>query len=464
MNGATGSGTAESLQATHRTPRPSEPDRPVCPLTLPETGLKEGFVADLVLKTLFRQGASTGEDLAQLISLAYPVIDDLLLTLQQRHFLEVLTTRGHGRAGYTFGLTDEGQNRARLAMDASQYTGPAPVPLALFRAWVERQSVRNVRVRRDALTEAFSDLVFPDAVFDALGPAVNSGSSIFLHGAPGNGKTAIAERLGKLTFESIWLPKAVLVDGHVMTLEDPVYHQRVDPEPSDAPTQLLRQDTSSDHRFAHVRRPAVFVGGELTLDQLDLQYDPYSKVYQAPFQLKATGGVLVIDDFGRQRMSPAELLNRWIVPLEKHFDVLSLHTGTKFPVPFDCLLVFATNLNPRDLVDEAFLRRIQFKVEIKSPDKQAFTRILAMECERRGLEFDPQAVHLLFRDYYEPMGFPPRGCHPRDLIHQIESLADFRGVKPSLEPELLHKAAQSYFLLMEEEYVAGIPSLHNRRS
>lgn len=462
MNGATQATTAADRRPDAQ--RDSHPDRPVCPLTLAETGLKAGFVSDLLLKTLYRQGSTTGEALAHHVALAYPVIDDLLLTLQQRHFLEVLSTRGHGRSGYTFGLTDEGQARARMALDASQYIGPAPVPLDLFRAWVDRQTVRHVRVRRDELMDAFDDLVFPDAVFDALGPAVNSGSSIFLHGAPGNGKTAIAERLGKLTFESIWLPKAVLVDGHVMTLEDPVYHHRVDPDLDDGPTQLLRQDTSSDHRFAHVRRPAVFVGGELTLDQLDLQYDPHSKVYQAPFQLKATGGVLVIDDFGRQRMSPAELLNRWIVPLEKHFDVMSLHTGTKFPVPFDCLLVFATNLNPRDLVDEAFLRRIQFKVEIKSPDKEAFTRILALECEKSGIDFDPQAVHLLFRDYYEPMGFPPRGCHPRDLIHQIESLAEFRGVAPGLQPELLHKAAQSYFLLMEEEYVAGIPSLHHRRS
>jgi predicted ATPase with chaperone activity len=460
MNGALGN-TAPAVDTTPA--ESSEAAVPVCPLTLDETGLKEGFIADLLLKTLFQRGTTEGEELARLLSLAYPVLDDLLLTLQQRHFLEVLGTKGHGRAGYTFGLTDQGQTRARLAMDASQYVGPAPVPLALFRAWVERQTVRHVRVRRQALIEAFEDLVFPDAVFDSLGPAVNSGSSIFLHGAPGNGKTAIAERLGKLVFESIWLPKAVLVGGHVMTLEDPVYHHRIDPDTGGG-TSLLRQETSCDHRFAHVRRPAVFVGGELTLDQLDLKYDPYSKVYQAPFQLKATGGVLVIDDFGRQRMSPAELLNRWIVPLEKHFDVLSLHTGTKFPVPFDCLLVFATNLNPRDLVDEAFLRRIQFKVEIRSPDKHAFTRILAMECEARGMRFDPQAVHLLFRDYYEPMGFPPRGCHPRDLIHQIESLAEFRGVEPTLEPELLHKAAQSYFLLMEEEYVAGIPSLHTRRT
>lgn len=441
-----------------------EPRVPACPLTLSETGLKEGFVADLLLKTLYQRGSATGEDLATLMALAYPVIDDLLLTLQQRHFLEVLRTQGHGRAGYTFGLTDEGQNRARMAIDASQYVGPAPVPLELFRTWVERQSVRHTRVDRATLTEAFEDLVFPDTVFDALGPAMNSGGSIFLHGAPGNGKTAIAERLGELTSESLWIPKSVLIDGHVMILEDPIYHRRVEPESADLPVSLVRQDTSTDHRFAHVRRPSVFVGGELTLDQLDLQYDPHSKIYQAPFQLKATGGVLVIDDFGRQRMPPAALLNRWIVPLEKRFDVLSLHSGTKFPVPFDCLLVFATNLNPRDLVDEAFLRRIQFKVEIRSPDKEAFTRILSRVCQDRGITFDAKAVHVLFRDYYEPMGFPPRGCHPRDLVHQIESLVEFVGKQASLEPDLLHRAARSYFLVMEEEYAAGIPSLHHERS
>lgn len=219
-----------------------------------------------------------------------------------------------------------------------------------------------------------------------------------------------------------------------------------------------------DRRFVHIRRPVVFVGGELTMDQLDLRYDPYSKVYQAPFQLKASGGVLIVDDFGRQRMRPAELLNRWIVPLEKEFDNLSLHTGLKFPVPFDCLLVFATNLNPRDLVDEAFLRRIQFKVEIRSPDREAFTKILKMNCRERDIEYEPAAVDLLFDEYYDAMGFPPRGCHPRDILHQIESVASFRNTSPALEPEALHRAARSYFLVMEEDYVHGIPSITAKRN
>ncbi len=437
---------------------------PPCPLTLAETGLSEGAVSDLLLKVLFRRGAMVGEELAHAVALAYPVIDDLLMTLQQRHFLEVLSTRGHGRAGYTLGVTEEGRNRARMAMDASRYVGPAPVTLDTFREWVERQSVRNVRVRREVLRAAFSDLVFPDEVFEGLGPAINSGSSIFLHGAPGNGKTAIAERLGSLTSESLYLPRALTVSGHVIVLEDPIYHRPVNEGQQSGVDSLVRGDTSRDRRFAHVRRPAVFVGGDLALDQLDLKYDSYSKVYQAPFQVKASGGVLVVDDFGRQHMAPADLLNRWIVPLEKRYDTLSLHTGTKFPVPFDCLLVFATNLNPRDLVDEAFLRRIQFKVEVKSPDREGFAQILRMACLDRDIPFDSAAVDLLFASYYEKYGFRPRGCHPRDLLHQIESVAEFQGEAPTLDPELLHRAARSYFLTVEEEYVAGIPSLDVRRN
>jgi hypothetical protein len=433
---------------------------PPCPLTVKESGLTEGQISDLLLKTLYRQGARTGEEMARFLCLAYPVLDDLLLTLQQRHFVEVLATRGHGRSGYTFGLTQEGQSRAHMAMDASRYVGPAPVPVGLFGTWVRLQSIRNMRVRRELLRAAFADLVLPEEVFDALGPAVNSAGSIFLHGAPGNGKTAIAERLGALASETIYLPKAVIADGHVLILEDPVYHRPAHTGGSESDSlQLVRDETSWDRRFAHVQRPVVFAGGELTMEQLDLQYDEYAHIYQAPFQMKAAGGVLVIDDFGRQRMSPAELLNRWIVPLEKKFDTLSLHTGTKFPVPFDCLLVFATNLNPRDLVDEAFLRRIQFKVEVRSPTRDAFTQIFRMQCSDRDVPFDLHAIELLFRDYYDRMGFPPRGCHPRDLLDHVQSLAEYEGKQASLTDDLLHRAARSYFLVMEEEYVAGIPSL-----
>ncbi|MBT8336928.1 MAG: ATP-binding protein [Gemmatimonadetes bacterium] len=434
--------------------------RPPCPLTIEETGLPRSAIVDLTLKALYQTGSMTGEELSDFLALAFPVLDDLLLSLQQRHFVEVLDTRGHGRSGYRFALTDEGRKRARHAMEASLYVGPAPVNLDTFTEWVRRQTVRNVRIGHEALRRAFADLVFPEEVYEALGPAVNSGSSIFLHGAPGNGKTAIAERLAVLESESIYLPRAVTVSGSVMVIEDPVYHHRVDAVESSETSPLLRPGVSWDRRFMHVRRPAVFVGGELTLDQLDLQYDPFSKVYQAPFQIKAAGGVLVIDDFGRQRARPSELLNRWIVPIEKGVDTLTLHTGAKFPVPFDTLLIFATNLNPSNLVDEAFLRRIQFKIEVRSPDKAAFAEILEMVCHDEEVPYAPAAVDLLFDTYYEPMGFRPRGCHPRDLVHQIQSFSRYKGESARLTPELIHRAARSYFLVTEEEYTAGIPSIH----
>lgn len=433
---------------------------PPVPTTLEETGLSASQVLRLALKILYQRGDLRGDQLADALALPFQVLDDLVLEAQQRHFLEVLGTHGHGRSGYTFSLTDEGRARARAALESSRYVGPAPVTLDTFDEWVERQSVRHNRVSREDLAAAFDDLVLSDEVVEALGPALNSGSSIFLHGAPGNGKTAIAERLGSLTSAEIYLPHAVLVGGSVMILYDPVYHRPVEEETGwGTGDGLLKEGPGHDRRFIKVRRPTVFVGGELTMDQLDLQYDPHSKVYQAPFQLKAAGGVLIVDDFGRQRMRPAELLNRWIVPLEKSFDNLTLHTGVKFPVPFDCILIFATNLNPGDLVDEAFLRRIQFKVEVRSPDRQGFEEIMRINCREQDVEYDPEAVRILYDEYYDARGFSPRGCHPRDILHQIRSLAEFKDIPVDLSPDLLHTAARSYFLVVEEEYRAGVPSI-----
>jgi len=434
---------------------------PPAPTTVRETGLTESQVVDLLLKTLYQRGSLHGNALADAMALPFVVLDDLLVTVTQRHFVEVLGTAGHSRAGYLYELTDEGRNRAEAAFSGNRYVGPAPVPIDQFREWIRRQSVQNHRVSRKRLERAFDDLILPPDVMDALGPAVNSGSSIFLHGAPGNGKTAIAERLGNLISTEIYLPHSVTVGGHIVVLFDPVYHHRVH-DPKDEPyeeTALVRKEASLDRRFVKIKRPTVFVGGELTMDQLDLQLNPYSRVYHAPFQLKAAGGVLIVDDFGRQRMGPAELLNRWIVPLEKQFDTLTLATGIRFSVPFDCILIFATNLNPRDLVDEAFLRRIQFKVEVRSPDRDAFVEILKLNCKEAGIEYDPQAAEFLFSAFFDRFKIKPRGCHPRDILHHIKSITAFEGGAPSLEPSLLRRAAQTYFLVMEEEIQPGIASI-----
>lgn len=465
------SGTLPSTTAASSAPRPAESpgpsgqgssgaEVPPVPDSLEATGLTAVQVRDLILKILYQQGDRQGVEIAEFVALPYQVLDDVLMEAQQRHFVEVLGTQGHGRSGYTYSLTEEGRQRARAALETSRYVGPAPVTLEDFDRWVRRQSVRHTRISRDVLTGAFDDLVLSEGVIDALGPAVNSGTSIFLYGAPGNGKTAIAERLGGLISAEVYVPHAVLVGGEIIVVYDPVYHRPVEDTDVDGSGDgLLKQDPGYDRRFRRVRRPTVAVGGELTMDQLDLQYDPYSKVYQAPFQLKAAGGVLIVDDFGRQRMRPAELLNRWVVPLEKNFDNLTLHSGIKFPVPFDCILIFATNLNPRDLVDEAFLRRIQFKVEVRSPDRAAFEEIMRINCREEGVEYDPAACDLLFDEYYDAHGMSPRGCHPRDLLHQVRSVADFKEIPTALEPDLLHRAAHSYFLVVEEEYQAGVPSI-----
>jgi predicted ATPase with chaperone activity len=438
---------------------------PKAPKSVADTGLSEAQITSLVLKTLYQRGALTGNGLADALALPFVILDELLLDVTQRHFVEVLGTSGHGRGGYTFDLTEEGRNRAQAALAASRYVGPAPVPLDQFRRWVQLQSVSDNRVARETLEGAFHDLVLPQEVMDSLGPAVNSGASIFLHGAAGNGKTAIAERIGSLISSEIYLPYSIIVDGHIIVIFDPVYHDRIETpaEEGEGRNELVRASSSVDHRFVRIHRPTVFVGGELTSDQLDLQLSQYSNIYRAPFQVKASGGVLIVDDFGRQRMTPAELLNRWIVPLEKGFDNLTLDTGVKFPVPFDCILIFATNLNPRNLLDEAFLRRIQFKVEVKSPDKAAFQKIFQMNCEESGICFRQGAVDLLFREFYDAHGIRPRGCHPRDILHHISSISAFEGIPSSLDPTLLHRAAQSYFLVMEEEIQPGIASISTQR-
>lgn len=426
---------------------------PPLPQTVEDLGLSEEVVADLILKVLYVQGARSGDSITQTVALPFEIVDNVLLDLQQRRFIEVRKTEGHGRGGYTFDITGSGRERAREALEGNQYVGPAPVPLDQYKAATAAQSVGEVHITRSRIREGFDDLVLDEGLFEALGPAVNSAKSLFLYGAPGNGKTHMAEIIARLMGSAnLWIPYAIDVDGQIVVLFDPVHHQRVKKkeEPSDGSTEsiLFRKEEPYDRRFVHIRRPIVMTGGELTMNQLDLEYDHSTKMYQAPFQVKSNGGVLIIDDFGRQRVPPHELLNRWIVPLEKRRDYLTLHTGVKFPVPFDTLIIFATNLDPSDLVDEAFMRRIHYKIEVPSPNRDQYETIFERACEGRNIPYDPRAVEYIYRKYYGTIGIEPRGCHPRDITDHVLDYARYVEAEPKLTPELIDSACDSYFRVM----------------
>ncbi|WP_206028512.1 ATP-binding protein [Thalassoroseus pseudoceratinae] len=443
--------STDSSQVTGQSVTP-----PACPKSLSEAGVNLGSLCDLTLKHLYLQGHSLGAELARQLRLPFVLVEEALRHLKDERCLEVVSGDLIGPASYRFNLTQYGRERAQEAFDSCRYVGPAPVPLSDYVRQCQRQTVADVQCHPDELREAFADLIISDGLLDQIGPAVCTGKSMFVHGAPGNGKTLIASGLGQFLNDhggEIFVPYAIEVDGSIITIFDPTIHRPTDnadnrfADASQAASALMStpSDASTpDFRWRRVRRPVIVTGGELTLDMLDLRYNRESNFYTAPMHVKANGGIFLIDDFGRQIVGPQELLNRWILPLEDRVDYLTLTTGKKLAVPFESLIIFCTNLEPRELVDDAFLRRIRHKIEIGPPTREVYTEIFKHCCENREISFEPSVVDYLYTEYYDS-GRSPRSSDPRDLLEIIYSICRFQRKEIELNDQLMAEATKRFF-------------------
>lgn len=405
---------------------------------LADTGLSESLLESLICKYLSVAGTASGRAAADHLGLPMGVVEPQLHKLRNRQF--AAHTGSAPLNDYYYSLTDQGRQRAQSYLDACAYIGPAPVPLADYVVSVEAQTVRGEAPKRTQLEEAFRDVTVQPALFDELGPAVNSGAGMFLYGSPGNGKTTLAERITRCFGQHIWIPRTLIEDGQLIKLHDPAYHETVE----DSPGSFLKQN-DYDRRWVKIRRPTVIAGGELTMDALEIRHDARANVSEAPLQLKSNCGSLLIDDFGRQRMEPGELLNRWIVPLEKRYDFLTLATGKKIQVPFEQLILFSTNLEPEQLVDEAFLRRIPYKVNIADPCEAEFHRLFEFYAPKLGFRYRREAVDYLIQTHYRPLARGLRRCHPRDLLGQIRNYCVYNELPVEMLPEHFDRVVKSYF-------------------
>jgi hypothetical protein len=402
---------------------------------LEETGLTSSLIDDLLLKRLFQGGPQTAGDIADKLALPFLLVLHNLNELRRLHHTHVIGSAGYGERNYIYTLTEDGEERARSAFERNRYDGPAPVPLSDYVESVNAQTVRGVTVSRQDVREAFHDLVLHEALINEIGPAINAGQSLFFHGAAGNGKTALATRITRAMGSTVYVPHAIETEGSIIEFFDPVSHIRV-----------ADDQKNVDPRWVKIHRPTVVVGGELKLENLDLNYSPTRRTYEAPYQLKANTGMFLIDDFGRQQMSPADLLNRWIVPLELRVDFLKLQSGRKIEVPFDELLVLSTNLDPTSLMDEAFTRRIKYKVHARSPDASMFRQIFVMACDTFQVPFDQDGFDYLLQEHYFKVGREFRGVHPRDLLDQLVALCRYIEEPPRMAPELLDAVVHTYFI------------------
>lgn len=420
---------------------------PRVPLKLANTGLNEAFLTDLLLKVAYLEaGAFSLLQVSETLCLPISLADELVELAKADRLIAIRSATGYSRATHVFELTERGRERAETALDNCAYAGAVPVPLQDYTRMLAQQSIRQIEVDEEWINRSLGHLVIGQKMLHQLGPAFNSGRSLFLYGPPGTGKSSIAEALGRALPQEVYLPQAVEVGGQVIRLFDPAVHFVVESEAAQGPKLDLQAKLKHDPRWKKCRRPVVMVGGELTLDLLDLRYDPASKFYEAPVHMKAGNGVFILDDFGRQQVEPRQLLNRWIVPLERGTDFLSLHTGMKFEIPFDQITVFCTNLRPRDLVDEAFLRRIRHKIQAQYQTEDEFKEILRRVCDAQGIHYDDAAADYMIGSYYREAKRPLVGSHPRDLMEHIVDRARFLKQVPRLTPEAVDAAAANYFV------------------
>jgi hypothetical protein len=419
-------------EAPKATPTAAPKVIPPVPMTVEDTGLEFGFLADLTLKTVYADTNCTTERVAEKLKLPMPAAESLLFHLYREKFIEVRGVEGPGNRRY--GMLDRGWERSHRLLEVNGYIGPAPVSLGAYTQMIRAQEQVRPSLEPAAVREALGQLVLPEPTLRTLGLVASSRRSLFITGAPGTGKTSVARSLHNALPGECWIPYALEVDGQVIKMFDAHNHQPI----------TDTADGLHDRRWLRIRRPLVVVGGELTIETMDLVYSRTVRFYEAPFQVKANGGTLVIDDFGRQRVDPRDLLNRWIIPLENRVDYLTLHTGKKIEVPFEMLLVFATNLDPADLVDGAFLRRMGYRLPVERPTAETYALIFQRYAEGQGLDYDRELVEMLL-GWYVRQERPMSACEPRDLIERCLDICRYEERPPALSAELLELAWTNYF-------------------
>jgi predicted ATPase with chaperone activity len=417
---------------------------PPVPGSIKETGLNSTFLEQLILNHLYRRGELNGRMIADAVGLDFRVIESILEDFKFRQIIEVKGSLGYGMVSSTFALTETGRKRSRESAVVNQYCGPAPVPIYQYAAVVESQRPKKGWITRERLIEAYRHMVMTDRALSQIGPAVNSSRSFLVYGEPGNGKTYLAEALADIDPSPIYIPYAIEHNGLIIQVFDPLIHRPI--ERGDRNIGLVGHQRASDGRWVLCRRPFVVTGGELSLEMLELSYNENVKLYDAPCHLKANNGIYLIDDFGRQKVSPADVLNRWIVPMESRVDHLRLPTGGKVTVPFEVFLIFSTNLSPQGLGDEAFLRRIQYKMFVQNPDVREFVLIFRGLCVEKNLACDVDMLDRFLERRYLSTAKQFRRCHPRDLISHALDLMEFERLPRQLTDDILDRAYESCFV------------------